>query len=65
MVGATIGVAALGLLFGGHVEQAARNATMFLTGMPGAFLMGAAAQLIGALIAVLCLRRHSLEGGRI
>jgi len=63
MVGATLGVAALGLLFGPHVEEAAKDAPTFLVGMRGAFVMGAAAQVIGALIAVLCFRRHSLESG--
>lgn len=63
MVGATLGVAVLGLLFGAHVEGAAKDAPTFLAGMRGAFVVGAVAQVIGALIAVLCCRRHSLEGG--
>src|SRR5205823_1149268 len=61
MVGATLGVAILGLLFGVRSEAAVADVPQFLHGMRSAFLIGGLAQLAGALIAVLCFRRDSLQ----
>jgi hypothetical protein len=64
MVGATLGVAALGMLFGGRAEAAAQDVPRFVEGMHSAFLMGAAAEFAGAGIALLWFRRDSLETDR-
>lgn len=64
MVGATLGVATLGVLFGGRIEAAARDVPQFLHGMHNAFLMGGAAELAGAAIALIWFRRDSLETDR-
>jgi MFS transporter, DHA2 family, methylenomycin A resistance protein len=61
MIGATLGVATLGMLFGGRVETAAQDVPRFMEGMHGALLMGAAAEFIGAGIALIWFRRDSLE----
>jgi EmrB/QacA subfamily drug resistance transporter len=61
MVGATLGVAALGILLGGRAEAAARNVPRFIHGMQWAFVMGAVAEFAGALLAVVWFRRDSLE----
>jgi DHA2 family methylenomycin A resistance protein-like MFS transporter len=61
MIGATLGVAVLGLLFGGRLEDMARDAPSFMTGMHAAFLMGAISQFAGVAIAVIWFRRDSLE----
>jgi DHA2 family methylenomycin A resistance protein-like MFS transporter len=61
MIGATLGVAALGMLFGGRVETAAQDVPRFMEGMHGAFLMGAVAEFAGSGIALLWFRRDSLE----
>ena len=61
MIGATLGVGVLGLLFGGRVSQATGDADRFMAGLHAAFLLGAAALLCGALIALVWFRRDSLE----
>jgi MFS transporter, DHA2 family, methylenomycin A resistance protein len=62
MVGATLGVAILGILFGAHIEETARDPARFLEALRAAFLIGGAAQLCGALIALICFHRGALEG---
>jgi hypothetical protein len=61
MVGATLGVAALGMLFGGRVEAAAQDVPRFMDGMHNAFLMGGAVEFVGAAIALLWFRSNSLD----
>jgi MFS transporter, DHA2 family, methylenomycin A resistance protein len=61
MVGATLGVAALGILLGGRADAAARDVGRFIHGMQWAFVMGAVAELAGAVLAVTWFRRDSLE----
>jgi hypothetical protein len=61
MVGATLGVAFLGLIFGPRIEEAAKVAPHFVAGMSLCFLIGAAAQFLGAVIALIWLRRDSLH----
>jgi MFS transporter, DHA2 family, methylenomycin A resistance protein len=61
MVGATLGVAFLGLMFGPRIEEAAKDAPRFMAGMSTSFLIGAAAQFLGAAIALTWLRRDSLQ----
>ena len=63
MVGATLGVAALGILLGGRAEAAAHDVPRFIDGMQWAFVMGAVAEFAGALLAVIWFRRDSLESG--
>jgi MFS transporter, DHA2 family, methylenomycin A resistance protein len=61
MIGATIGVAILGILFGPRIEETAQNATQFVGALHVAFLIGGSAQLLGALIALACVRRDSAQ----
>ena len=61
MVGATLGVAFLGLIFGPRIEEAAKVALHFVAGMSLCFVIGAAAQFLGAVIALIWLRRDSLQ----
>jgi hypothetical protein len=61
LIGATLGVAVLGILFGGRAEQEAGNASEFMAGMHSSFLTGGTVALAGAAVAVLCLRANSLE----
>jgi len=61
MVGATLGVAFLGLMFGPRIEEVAKDAPQFLTGMSKTFLIGAIAQFFGAAIALRWLRGDSLQ----
>ena len=58
MVGATLGVAALGIVFGGRIEAAAQDVPRFMEGLRGAFLMGGVAEFAGAGIALLWFRRR-------
>jgi hypothetical protein len=60
MAGATLGVAILGIVFGGRVDQAAGDMPHFVTGMRMAFVLGGTAELCGAVIALAWLRRDSL-----
>jgi MFS transporter, DHA2 family, methylenomycin A resistance protein len=62
MVGATLGVAILGILFGARIEETARDPGRFLEALRAAFLIGGAAQLCGAVIALICFHRGALEG---
>ena len=61
MVGATLGVAALGVLLGGRADAAARDVPQFMHGMQWAFVMGAVAEFAGAVLAISWFRRDSLE----
>lgn len=60
MVGATLGVAILGVLFGARIEDAAADPARFLDAQHAAFLLGGAAELCGAVLALICFRRDSL-----
>jgi hypothetical protein len=61
MVGATLGVAFLGLIFGRRIEDAAKDMPQFMAAMNMSFLIGAAAQFLGAGVAFIWLRRDSLQ----
>jgi len=61
MVGATLGVAIPGSIFGAEVTQAAADAVRFSRGMHVALLTGGFAELVGALLAILFLGRESLS----
>jgi DHA2 family methylenomycin A resistance protein-like MFS transporter len=61
MVGATLGVAVLGLLFGARGAEAAKDVPEFMTGLRLTFLLGGVAELAGAAVAVLWFRKNSLE----
>jgi EmrB/QacA subfamily drug resistance transporter len=52
MVGATLGVAILGSVFGAHVERTGPDAAAFLRGMRRALVVGGTAEFGGALIAL-------------
>jgi MFS transporter, DHA2 family, methylenomycin A resistance protein len=58
MVGATLGVAVLGALF----AIFGRGESGIAGGLVPAFIGGAAAELLGAVIAVAFIRRDSIEG---
>ena len=60
-LGATLGVAFLGLVFGRRIDDVAKDAPKFMAGMSTSFLVGAAAQFLGAAIALAWLRRDSLQ----
>jgi hypothetical protein len=57
MVGATLGVAILGLLLGAHPADGATA----IGGYRLAYLSGGAGELVGALIAVVFISSHSLR----
>jgi MFS transporter, DHA2 family, methylenomycin A resistance protein len=61
MLGATLGVAVLGIWFGGPAGQGTGDPQRFVDGMHTAFRWGGGAELIGAAIAFLWFRRDSLE----
>jgi len=52
MVGATVGVAILGSIFGAHVDAAGQDAAAFLMGMRRALAVAGSAEFGGALIAL-------------
>jgi MFS transporter, DHA2 family, methylenomycin A resistance protein len=58
IVGATLGVAVLGALF----AVFSRSESGIAAGLPPAFIGGAAAELLGAAIAVAFIRRDSIQG---
>jgi MFS transporter, DHA2 family, methylenomycin A resistance protein len=64
MVGATLGVAALGILFGARLEEATKNVPLFTNGMHKAFMTGGLVELAGACIALIWFRRDTLEARR-
>jgi DHA2 family methylenomycin A resistance protein-like MFS transporter len=57
MVGATLGVATLGALF----AMFSRGGTNFIGGLAPAFIGGAAAELFGAVVALVFVQRNSLH----
>ena len=59
MVGATLGVAILGAIFAARAGQQSAAGPEFLAGMQGALAGGGIAELTGALIAALFIRRDS------
>lgn len=56
MVGATLGVAILGSIFGAHLDQTAHDVPEFLGGMQKALVIGAGGEIAGAGIALGLLR---------
>jgi MFS transporter, DHA2 family, methylenomycin A resistance protein len=61
MVGATLGVAVLGLFFGERAADTTKNVAHFMTGMRAAFIVGGVAVLAGAVTALIAFRRDSLH----
>jgi predicted MFS family arabinose efflux permease len=61
MVGATVGVAVLGLFFGERAADATRDLGQFMTGMRAAFILGGGVVLAGAVLAAFAFRRDSLQ----
>jgi MFS family permease len=57
MVGATLGVAISGSIFGAHVVQAGHDAAKFVTGMHKAFFVAGLDELAGGLLALCLLGR--------
>jgi DHA2 family methylenomycin A resistance protein-like MFS transporter len=64
MVGATLGVAILGIIFGARIEETAADPGRFLQALHAAFLIGGGGELAGAVIALTCFRRDSLATRR-
>jgi len=60
MVGATLGVAVLGLFLGKRVDMTT-DVAQFMTGMRTAFVLGGTAELAGAVTALIAFRRDSLQ----
>jgi EmrB/QacA subfamily drug resistance transporter len=56
MVGATLGVAILGSIFGGRLDQTAHDVPKFLSGMQKALAIGGSGEIAGAVIAFALLR---------
>jgi EmrB/QacA subfamily drug resistance transporter len=65
LVGATLGVAVLGLMFGAHAAAVRAGGTGFLVGLRATFTLGAAAEFLGVAVAALWLRPDSLGGARL
>src|SRR5262249_51717870 len=61
MVGATLGVAILGSVFAAYAGQEASMSAGFQPGLHAAMIAAAAAELIGAAIAFVFIRRDSLH----
>jgi MFS family permease len=61
MVGATLGVAVLGLFFGERAADTTKDVAHFMTGMRAAFIVGGVAVLAGAVTALIAFRRDSLH----
>jgi MFS transporter, DHA2 family, methylenomycin A resistance protein len=61
MLGATLGVAMLGIWFGGQVGEGTGDPQRFIDGMHYAFFYGGATELVGSAIAFMWFRRDSLE----
>jgi DHA2 family methylenomycin A resistance protein-like MFS transporter len=59
MVGATLGIAVLGSIFAVHAGE--RSPEVIATGLRLAYLGGAAAELVGAALALAFIRRDSME----
>jgi EmrB/QacA subfamily drug resistance transporter len=60
MVGATMGVAIPGSIFGAHVIQASQDVTKFLAGMHRAFFIAGLDEIAGALVA-FCFLSHAAK----
>ena len=56
MVGATLGVAILGSIFGAHLSQSAHDIPKFLGGMQTALAIGGGGEIAGAVTALTMLR---------
>ncbi|MBV8401644.1 MAG: hypothetical protein JOZ17_23405 [Acetobacteraceae bacterium] len=61
LIGATLGVAVLGVLFGAQAAKSIGNVPQFLRGLHATFVMGGIAELAGAAVALFWLRADSLE----
>jgi len=67
MVGATLGVAIPGSIFGAHVVQAGHDVTKFLVGMHRAFFLAGLDEVAGGLIALCFLgfaAKQALDSGK-
>jgi MFS transporter, DHA2 family, methylenomycin A resistance protein len=62
MIGATLGIAALGAVFAAFAGQSPGDAASVTHGLRAAFLVGAAGELTGALIALGFVRAGALQG---
>jgi hypothetical protein len=62
MIGATLGIAALGAVFAALAGQSTGDAAAVTHGLRAAFLVGAAGELTGALIALGFVRAGALQG---
>jgi EmrB/QacA subfamily drug resistance transporter len=65
LVGATLGVAVLGVMFGAHAASAVSGGAEFLRGLRVTFAVGAMVEFLGVLVAALWLRPDSLDGARL
>jgi DHA2 family methylenomycin A resistance protein-like MFS transporter len=61
MVGATLGVAVLGAVFAAYLGEGAHAAAAVTAGLRAALTVGGAGELLGALVALLFVRRDSLH----
>jgi MFS transporter, DHA2 family, methylenomycin A resistance protein len=61
MVGATLGVAILGSIFASYAGQRASMSENFLPGLQAAMMAAGAAELIGAIVAIVFIRNDSLR----
>ena len=62
MIGATLGIAALGAVFAASAGQSPEDAAAVTHGLRMALLVGAAGELLGALIALRFIRAGALQG---
>lgn len=61
IVGATLGVAGLGAVFAAHTGQEGGDAADIAGGIRAAFLVGAVGEFLGALIALVLIRRDAMQ----
>jgi MFS transporter, DHA2 family, methylenomycin A resistance protein len=61
LIGATLGVAVLGVLFGAQAAKSIADVPQFLHGLHGTFLLGGIAELAGVAVALAWLRADSLK----
>jgi MFS transporter, DHA2 family, methylenomycin A resistance protein len=59
MVGATLGVAILGSIFGARLDQTTHNIPKFLSGMHRALAIGGSGEIVAAAIALIFMRSDS------
>ncbi|HEX7969514.1 MAG TPA: MFS transporter [Stellaceae bacterium] len=63
MIGATLGIAVLGAIFAAYTGQSPGDAAAVTHGLRMALPVGAAGELLGALLAAGFIRRGALQGG--